>query len=391
MRKAILKYLIVGCLILLPTTVTESSKVYAQVNRAPLRIGMITSLSGPLKSFGTQTSNGMKLALEQFKEQNKELAPFVRLKIKDDQSLLSKAEEVAKDLVRSRSADVFIGPLTSTATLVVSPAIEASGKPLVTATETSIAHNGSNSHFFRSPASDPHQAALLAQFTFETLGKKKIAIIYQKDSQYSRQMKQSYEKEFRKLGGYITATEFFVEGVSDFTANLAKIKKQKPGAVFAPIFASDAARVVTQAKKVGLTTTFVGVTSWDSPKLHAAASKAAISGHYFPAHFSIDDPDERIQSFVLSYRRRFGQIPNVYAAMGYDALLLITEAYKRANTSRTNPFEKSLANISFASGLYDTPSMDSQRNTRRAMSIRKTTSSGSIFYGNMGAVAKQKN
>jgi len=373
---------IVCSLILISLNLIVTNSGLSQMNRAPLRIGMITSLSGPLKPLGTQTVNGLKLAVEHFKVNNPELASFIQLNINDDQSLPSKALEVTKNLIDSRSADVFIGPLTSTATLTVSPIIETSRKPLVTATETSILNN--SNYFFRSPTADSYQAILLARFTFQKLGKKRVSIIFQKDSQYSKQMKEAYEQEFKRLGGVIANIEFFVGGVTDFSPILKAIKRKKSAAIFAPVFYDSVSQLVIQSKKSGLSIPFIGVTAWDSPSLYSNTSKIAIAGHYFPAYFSIDDPNEAIKEFVLSYRRRFGKAPDVYAALSYDAAMVIVEAYKKANTSRTTPFLNALTNLKEVTGLYPIISFDKHRNARRSMSIRKTTQSGSEFYDNIG-------
>jgi len=361
---------------------TLSPPALTQVNRAPLRIGVITSLSGPMKEMGQQAANGMKLAVESFKQENEELASFIQINLKDDQSLPSKAVDQAKALIEARAADVFIGPLTSVATFEVAPIVEASRRPFITASETSIPNTPSNSHFFRSSVADEYQAILVARFSYQKFGKT-TTIIFQKDSQYSTQIKETYEKEFKRLGGSIVDSEFFVEGVSDFSPMLKNIKKHNPSSVFAPVFYDNAAPIITQGKKLGIGAPFLGITAWDSPKLYADASKVAITGHFFPAYFSDDDPSDKMKDFIQSYRRRFGRKPNVYASQGYDAMMLALEAYKKANTSRTSPYENSLERISLPSALYPMDSFDKNGNAKRSISIRKTSPSGSEFYDNI--------
>ena len=59
------------------------------------------------------------------------------------------------------------------------------------------------------------------------------------------------------------------------------------------------------------------------------------------------------------------------------------EAYKKANTSRTSPYENSLERISLPSALYPMDSFDKNGNAKRSISIRKTSPSGSEFYDNI--------
>ena len=84
---------------------------------------------------------------------------------------------------------------------------------------------------------------------------------------------------------------------------------------------------------MGLTMPIVGADGWDSPKLAEIAGEKALNNTFFTNHYSVDDPSEAGKAFVANYTKEFGQKPEALAVLGYDAVYVLADAIKRANST----------------------------------------------------------
>lgn len=78
-------------------------------------------------------------------------------------------------------------------------------------------------------------------------------------------------------------------------------------------------------------------------------------GVLFSTHVSLDSPDPKVQGFVAAYTEKFGRRPeNAFAALGYDAMMLVTEAIKIAGSADPASIEKGLTQIKAFRGVTGT-------------------------------------
>ena len=90
---------------------------------------------------------------------------------------------------------------------------------------------------------------------------------------------------------------------------------------------------VAEGKVIGGNMPIVGADGWDSPKLAEIAGEKALNNTFFTNHYSVDDPSEAGKAFVANYTKEFGQKPEALAVLGYDAVYVLVDAIKRANST----------------------------------------------------------
>ncbi len=142
-------------------------------------------------------------------------------------------------------------------------------------------------------------------------------------------------------------------GDVDFSAQLTKIREQKPDAVILGTLAEEAAAILRQARQLGFDDkiTFIGCNANISAKLFDLAGPAAdgiiVGASWFEGY---DSP--RSKAFVAAYQKRYGSSPDIYAAQGYDAAYLLAEAIRRADEVTNSRLTRDkLASISDFEGV----------------------------------------
>ncbi len=165
-------------------------------------------------------------------------------------------------------------------------------------------------------------------------GVKRVALIYGIDDALTRSAHDVQKKAVEALGLESVGIETYQRGDVDFSAQLTKIKAQKPDAIILGALAEEGAAILRQARQLGIDpkTVFIGCNANISAKLFELAGSAAdgilVGASWFAGY---DTP--RSRAFVEAYRKRYGTTPDIYAAQGYDAAYLIAEAIRRAGTA----------------------------------------------------------
>ena len=54
----------------------------------------------------------------------------------------------------------------------------------------------------------------------------------------------------------------------------------------------------------------------------------AVEDSIFANHYSLDDPNEKIQTFVENYKNAYKENPSSFSALGYDAVYMVKQAFE---------------------------------------------------------------
>jgi branched-chain amino acid transport system substrate-binding protein len=296
-------------------------------------IGHVGSLTGSEASFGTSTENGIRLAIEDINAKGGIKGKRVAAKTYDDQGKPEEAAVAATRLITQDKVAVLIGEVASSRSLAMAPIADANQVPQISPTSTNprVTKDGDKTrpYVFRVCFIDPFQGTVMAKFARENLKLKKVAILRDVGSDYSVGLADYFKKKFEELGGTIVNDQSFKSGDQDFKAQLTTIKGKAPEMIYVPGYYTDVALVARQARELGIKVPLGGGDGWDSSKLYEIA-QGALDGSYFSNHYTDENPDPLIQTFVKRYREKFGATPDSMAALGYDAAHVAFDAMARA-------------------------------------------------------------
>jgi branched-chain amino acid transport system substrate-binding protein len=288
-----------------------------------VKIGLITTLSGPAAVIGQQQRNGLQLALKELG--NKLGGRDVELLIQDDELKPDVAVSKVKALVERDKVDFVVGPVFSNIlAAIIKPATEG-GAFMISpnAGTSSFAGKDCNPNLFVVSYQNDQNAEAMGKYAQDS-GLKKVFLMapnYQAGKDALAGFKAFFKGEI--------ADEVYVPlNQLDFSAELTKIAAAKPDAIYVFLPGGMGVNFVKQFRQAGLaaTTTFLSAFTVDESTL--PAQQDAALGFFGGANWAPDLDNPRNKAFVAAYEKEFGAVPATYAFQAYDAALLIDSAVR---------------------------------------------------------------
>ena len=343
-------------------------------------VGAVFALTGPLATYGQESINGAKLALEKINAQGIH-GRKIRFIWEDNKGDPTESANATRKLIDVDKVHLIFGSVASSNTLAGAPIAQKAKVPLVTPASTNEEVTKTGDYIFRTCFSDNFQGKVMAKFARKDLGMKKAVIIIDVASDYSRGLSAAFKKSFEQLGGSIASGAFaYNQGDRDFRSLLKKVSRTKPDMVFLPGYYTEVGIMLQQAQQMGINLPFLGGDGWDSPKLQELAGPKAIKGHYMSSHFSAGDQDPVVQDFVKKYQAKFSQPPGAMAALAYDGIMLVADAFRRlGNNLSHEAIRKALSETKDFSGITGSTTIDENRNAQKSAVILETMPDGMAF------------
>ncbi len=297
---------------------------------APVKIGIINSMTGPQAPIGENLTNGMKLAEEDLKAKGIDF----QLVWEDDtgkpQVGLSAVEKLAtRDYVAG-----IVGAYTSAVTNAVAKKAEQNKVPMVNPVASKEEITRQNYKWvFRVSATTGDYAKVLLDMAL-SLGKPKTMAILNENTDFGVSAAKSARQLGEAKGLKVVFEEAYSAGSPDYRSTLAKVKDAKPDLVFMVSYVADAILLMRQSRELGLTPmAFVGAGAGFSTT--AFAKEKEISHAIFSStQWTPDVTWPGAKSFAERYVKQFGKVPTYHAANAYAALVAMVEAAAKAGGDR---------------------------------------------------------
>lgn len=295
-------------------------------------IGVYEPMTGQQAAGGQLTMQGVNLAYEQHKEV---LGTPIRLVLVDNRSDKAESATAMTRLIEQEKAIAVIGSYGSSNSMAGGEVSEKAGIPVMGCSPTNPLVTSGKKFYFRACFIDPFQGRVMAKYAVETLKATKVAIIQDVAQDYSVGLAAFFKQSWKELTGSedgIVAEASYQSGDQDFTAQLGAVLAANPDTIYAPGYFGDAALLVKQARELGFTGPIMGSDAWEAPELLEIAGDAAngvlISTHYHPDA----DLSPASKPFVDDFKAKYNENPSAFAALGYDAYMLVYTAIEKAGS-----------------------------------------------------------
>ena len=243
---------------------TFASLAFGQTE--PIKIGLFGSETGGTATFGVSTKEGVMLALDQINSKGGVLGRQIQVISEDDQSKPEEAKTAAEKLINRDKVIALIGEVASSRSLAAAPVAQAAGIPMLSPASTNPKVTQVGDYIFRACFIDPFQGSAMAKYAMGELKLKRFAILYDVKNDYSVGLKQFFSEYVKANGGEIVAELGYSEGDNDFKAQLTRIRKAKPEAIYTPGYYTEVGSICKQARQLGITVPLMGGDGWDSEK-----------------------------------------------------------------------------------------------------------------------------
>ena len=308
-----------------------------------IKVGAFGSLTGNEATYGISIDEGTKLAIEQTNAAGGVLGKQIELLTEDDQSKAGEPANAVNKLISKDGVVAILGEFVSSRSLEAAPICQQNKIPMISPGSTNPAVTQQGDYIFRICFTDTFQGGALANFASGTLKAKKVAILTDVKSDYSKGLAKTFKEKFKSSGGQIGVELDFNTKDKDFNGQLTAIKADAPDAIFIPGYYNEIALICIQAKQLGMKIPMFGGDGWESESL-LAIGKDAVEGHYFSTHCSPEQGTPEMSAFVEAYKKRFnGKSPDALAALGYDSAMVLIDAMKRANTTESVALRNAIA------------------------------------------------
>ncbi|MGT2743130.1 ABC transporter substrate-binding protein [Streptococcus plurextorum] len=301
-----------------------------------IKIGYNLELSGAVAAYGQQEKNGADLAVEEINAAGGVDGKKIEVISKDNKSDNSEAATLSTSLATESKVNLIFGPATSGATAAASPNATSAGVPLLTASGTQddlTVKNGKVEEFvFRTTFQDSFQGQVISQYATDNLSSKKAFVYYDGSSDYAKGLYKAFKEAYK---GEIIE-EAYQSGDKDFQAALTKVKDQDFDTVVLLGYYTEAGLITKQAREMGIDQPILGPDGFSDEKFIEGAGAANTKNVFYVAGYStsVKLSEAKSDNFIKAYTEKFGEEPNMFAALAYDSIYMAAEAAKGAKDSK---------------------------------------------------------
>jgi branched-chain amino acid transport system substrate-binding protein len=293
-----------------------------------LKIGLITTLSGPAAVLGQQQRNGFALALKTLG--NKLGGRDVELMVQDDELKPDVAVSKVKTYVERDKVDFVVGPIFSNILQAILKPATDGGAFLISpnAGTSNFAGPDCNPNFFVTSYQNDQNHEVLGKYA-QDKGMKKVFIMAP-NYQAGKDALAGFKRYFK---GDIADEVYVPLNQLDYSAELARIAAASPNAIFVFLPGGMGVNFVKQFRQAGLADKITFLSAFTVDESTLPAQQDAALGFFGGANWAPDLDTPQNKQFVAAYEKDYNAVPGSYAFQAYDAAQLIDSALKATKGS----------------------------------------------------------
>ena len=302
----------------------------AWAQRGPIKIGVITPMTGAAAAVGKDMVNGLSMYLD---ENGQQIASRkVEVIVEDSQGKPEVALTKLRKLVESDKVQVLLGEVFAHIGYAMAPRVDEYKVPMLypVIAADDLTQRKPARWVVRTGWSSSQPSHPFGEWVYKSLGYKRVAVIAI-DYAFGWEVVGGFQKSFEEAGGQIIQKLWPPLGTTDFAPYLAQIRRDAD-AVFALMVAASALRFPKQYQDAGLKARLPligGGTTFDEFVLPSLGDEAI--GGITPLIYSAALETSENTRFVKEYRAKFAKVPSYFSETSYTAGRWINEAARAIN------------------------------------------------------------
>jgi branched-chain amino acid transport system substrate-binding protein len=299
--------------------------LFAARAQEPLKIGVVSVLTGPAASLGQQVRDGFQLAVDQ--NGGKLGGVPVQITVIDDELKPDVAVGKVRSFVEGGKVDFVVGPVFSNILGAIAKPVLDSGAILISpnAGPSTMAGKACHQNFFVTSYQNDQVHEVLGKYAQDQNYKK--AYIIAPNYQAGKDSLAGFKRYFK---GEVLDEVYVPLNALDFSAELAKIASAKPDVVFAFLPGGLGVNFVKQWSQAGLTGKVPFLSAFTVDESTLPAQQDAAVGMFGGMTWAPNMDNPQTKTFVSAYEAAYKIVPGSYAQQAFDAALLIDSAVKAA-------------------------------------------------------------
>ena len=297
-------------------------------------IGGIGPTTGATAIYGTAVKNGAQIAVDEINAAGGINGKQIEYRFEDDQNDAEKSVN-AYNTLKDWGMQMLVGTTTTAPCIAVAGKTASDNMFQITpsASAPDVLSSG-NGNIFQVCFTDPNQGIASAQYIAENKLAKKIGIIYDSSDVYSSGIEEKFEAEAKTQGlNIVSKAAFTADSKTDFGTQLQKAKDAGADLLFLPIYYQEASIILKQADTMGYKPKFFGVDGMDGILTVENFDTKLAEGVMLLTPFAADAKDKAVQNFVKTYKEKYKDTPNQFAADSYDAVYALKAAIEESKAT----------------------------------------------------------
>lgn len=311
-RTTILFFLATGLL-----TLSCTQEVY--------KLGAVLPLTGNYHNYGEAIRNGVELAYEQINA-DPGYSTKLELTIVDSESDPDKAKGLLEELYGDGALAVIGGATSAEAMEMVSVA-DRYDRVLLSPSASSPDLTGASANFYRICPSDFRDGSKMATFVAQNLKLENVAIVAE-EQPYASGIQGVFQEELRRLGGNIVEVIEYPPNTSDFAGLIERLMTLDIDGVYLAAYGEAIGSMIQELRRIGFKGKILTTHAFSSPAAIARAGDVAEGVFLTQTVFELDSDHAHVRKFVDAYELKYGERPDIFAAQGYDSVVVLAEALK---------------------------------------------------------------
>lgn len=318
-----------------------------------ITLGLIGHLTGSLAVYGTHNERGVQLAIDEINAAGgvtlSDGTYQLAVETRDDQGDTTECVNAMNALI-SEGIQLVVGSATSGCTSAITSIANSEGVVLITPSGTADSLTTAMDYVFRTCFRDSFQGELAAQYVADE-GYTKVGIVYCSADTYSSGLRDAFTTACESRGIDIVAEESVASMTEvDYTNQFNQMVSAGAELVFTPFYYDVMGPyVIPQARSVGFDGVLLGADGVDNTEttIPEGTDLSAYNNVMFVNHYSPDLATSDVSvNFVKSYEAAYGESPNNFDALAYDAVYVLKDAMEACGAADAASVQAALADTS---------------------------------------------
>jgi ABC-type branched-subunit amino acid transport system substrate-binding protein len=304
----------------------------------PIRIGVLTPLSGTYSALGQQVKWGVELATQEINAAGGIMGRKVELLFEDEEANPAVATPKAEKLFQVAKVDFLTGTVNSGSTLAVGQVAERNNRLIATTVSFSDAITGEkcSPNVFRVNARAGQQSAALAEWLAKAKPNGKVFYLGP-DYEMGRSTVAAFKSAAEKRGAKTVGEVFAPLDNKDYSPFFGQVRSARPDVMYTSVAGNDTVRLFNQMSQYGLLNNMivVGASGTVTSQNLAAIGKAA-EGFTTGVGYSIQIDNADNRKFVQAFTQHAKAAPDLYGADSYGLMYFYKAAVEKAKSTDTD-------------------------------------------------------
>ena len=310
----------------MPATVPAANEPAMVANKEPIKIGWLGPLTGDASSLGVDALGAAKIAVGEINTTGGINGRNLELVAEDGKCNPKDSASAGNKLINIDKVSVILGGLCSGETTAVVPTAEQNKVIMLSACSSAPNITTAGDYIFRTYPSDAYQGKFAADYIYNKLGKKKVAVLATLGD-WGTGVKNSFVTNFNALGGDVVYQDDFTQDSRDLRTSLTKVKASNAELLYFVGYTEASNIGLRQAKELGMKLPIFGADGWDDAKIHVNSFADGIMYTVAAVGAQGDDWKKKLSD---------NNVGNTVCAPGsYNNVNIIADIMKRVGTDAT--------------------------------------------------------